>query len=172
MNLRCLILIFIFSLFFNKGRGQNCQTIDVIKPALERVLDKKIKDSILVANKIDIAHSTWKETSARFQANGIHPCEVSCKTKEGLEELLNSIHTHLIHIDKSDDFVLLEERNEYYFLKIQDHLKTAIDLMETAPAEIYIKEIDYALENVGLINGKVGTEEILGRIFSKFCVGK
>ena len=90
-----------------------------------------------------------------------------------MEELLNSIQTHLIHIDKSDDFVLLEERNEFYFRKIQDHLKLAIDLMDSdTPAEIYIKEIDYALENVGLINGKVGTEEILGRIFSKFCVGK
>lgn len=156
-NLRLFVLDISAELDFDKFMSQH---------------ESKIKDSILVANKIDIAHSTWKETSARFQANGIHPCEVSCKTKEGLEELLNSIHTHLIHIDKSDDFVLLEERNEYYFLKIQDHLKTAIDLMETAPAEIYIKEIDYALENVGLINGKVGTEEILGRIFSKFCVGK
>ena len=134
--------------------------------------ESKIKNSILVANKIDIAHESWKNTSLLFQAKGIHPCEVSCKTKNGLEELLNSIQTHLIHIDKSDDFVLLEERNEYYFGKIQEHLKTAIELMDTAPAEIYIKEIDYALENVGLINGKVGTEEILGRIFSKFCVGK
>jgi len=133
----------------------------------------KLENSILVANKIDIADESWLETKKHFQSTGISLCEVSCKTKEGLEDLLNSIQAHLIHIDKSDDFVLLEERNEFYFQKIQEHLKLAIELMESdVPAEIYIKEIDYALENVGLINGKVGTEEILGRIFSKFCVGK
>ncbi len=156
-NLRLFVLDVSIPIDFEKFMGQH---------------EFKIKNSILVANKIDIANETWEKTSAQFQAIGINPCEVSCKTKQGLEELLNSIQTHLIHIDKSDDFVLLEERNEYYFRKIQDHLKLAIDLMESAPAEIYIKEIDYALENVGLINGKVGTEEILGRIFSKFCVGK
>ena len=47
MNLRYLIFIFIFNLFLNKGRSQNCQAIDAIKPALERALDKKVKDSIL-----------------------------------------------------------------------------------------------------------------------------
>lgn len=134
--------------------------------------DSKIRNSILVANKLDIAHSSWENTKQRFQSIGIEPCEVSCKSKQGIEELLNSIHNHLIQIDKSDDYVLLEERNEFYFRKIQEHLKNAIDLMSSAPAEIYIKEIDYALENVGHINGKIGTEEILGRIFSKFCVGK
>ncbi|MBP7282351.1 MAG: tRNA uridine-5-carboxymethylaminomethyl(34) synthesis GTPase MnmE [Leptospiraceae bacterium] len=151
--------------------------LDVSAPidveAFAQVHQSRMQNSILVANKIDIEHETWKKNKAQFQTLGISLCEVSCKTKQGLEELLNSIQTHLIHIDKSDDFVLLEERNEFYFRKIQDHLKLAIDLMDSdTPAEIYIKEIDYALENVGLINGKVGTEEILGRIFSKFCVGK
>ena len=47
MNLRYLILIFVFSFILNKGTGQNCQTIERIKPSLERVLDKKVKDSIL-----------------------------------------------------------------------------------------------------------------------------
>lgn len=47
MNLRYLIFIFFFSLYLYKGTSQNCQTIDRIRPDLERVLDKKIKDSIL-----------------------------------------------------------------------------------------------------------------------------
>lgn len=133
----------------------------------------KIENLILVANKIDIAHFTWINTKAKFLEMNISFCEVSCKTKQGLEELLHSIQTHLIQIDKTDDFVLLEERNEFYFQAIQEHLKLALELTEMGtPAEIIIKEIDYALENVGMINGKVGTEEILGRIFSKFCVGK
>ncbi|HMV44876.1 MAG TPA: tRNA uridine-5-carboxymethylaminomethyl(34) synthesis GTPase MnmE [Leptospiraceae bacterium] len=150
--------------------------LDISKPILfDELIERyehKIRNSILVANKLDIAHESWVKNKELFRSANIEACEVSCKTKQGIDELLNSIHSRLIQIDKSDDYVLLEERNEFYFRKIQEHLKNAIDLMESAPAEIYIKEIDYALENVGYINGKIDTEEILGRIFSKFCVGK
>lgn len=41
-----------------------------------------------------------------------------------------------------------------------------------APAEIYIQEINSSLKEIGEVNGHVDNEEILGRIFSKFCVGK
>lgn len=47
MNLRYLIFIFILGFILNKGTSQNCPTVDQIRPALERVLDKKAKDSIL-----------------------------------------------------------------------------------------------------------------------------
>lgn len=134
----------------------------------------KLKDCIIVANKIDLAHPTWKgENLERFKNLNPSLCEISCKSREGLDALLEIIREKLTHLDKPEDFVLLEERNEFHFLKIQDHLGKLINLMENnAPAEIYIKEIDYALENIGMVNGRVDTEEVLGRIFSKFCVGK
>lgn len=47
MNLRYLIFIFILSFILNKGTSQNCQAVDQIRHSLERVLDKKVKDSIL-----------------------------------------------------------------------------------------------------------------------------
>lgn len=47
MNLRYHILILILSFILNKGTSQNCQAVDQIRPSLERVLDKKAKDSIL-----------------------------------------------------------------------------------------------------------------------------
>lgn len=47
MNLRYLIFIFILSFILNKGTSQNCQAVYQIRHSLERVLDKKVKDSIL-----------------------------------------------------------------------------------------------------------------------------
>ena len=32
--------------------------------------------------------------------------------------------------------------------------------------------INQALENIGQITGRIETEEILGRVFSRFCIGK
>ncbi len=87
--------------------------------------------------------------------------------------MLDQLKGKLTDTNTSDDIVLLEERQLYHIQKIESNLNEAITLLETgAPAEIYIQEINYAIKEVGEINGHVDNEEILGRIFSKFCVGK
>lgn len=76
-------------------------------------------------------------------------------------------------MDNSEDVVLLEDRQRFHIQKIESNLSEAIRLMEdNAPAEIYIQEINSSLKEIGEVNGHVENEEILGRIFSKFCVGK
>ena len=49
----------------------------------------------------------------------------------------------------------------------------ARDLVETgASEELIAAEVRLALENIALITGEVYTEDILDRIFSRFCIGK
>ena len=134
----------------------------------------KLHEAIIIANKVDIRHPNWdKEKLIRLWDKNLNICEISCKTKQGLDELLQLISQKLLHQDLASDFVLLEARNTYHFTTIQNCLNTTLDLIHNnAPPEIYIKEIDAALDEIAMINGKVETEEILGRIFSKFCVGK
>lgn len=99
--------------------------------------------------------------------------EISCKTKEGISNLLDAIKERTGKLGHSEDYVLLEERQRYHFETIVRCLDKTLHLLkEGAPAEIYIQEINYALAEIGEVNGKVDTEEVLGRIFSKFCVGK
>lgn len=135
----------------------------------------RLTGSILVANKIDIAHPTWK-TEDWKDLDSKYQCEfvsVSCKSKEGIEELLLKLKEKLSETEAADDFILLEERQAFHIQAIHKHLTEAITLLESqAPAEIYIQEINYALKEIGEVNGRVENEEILGRIFSKFCVGK
>ncbi len=132
----------------------------------------KLSGSILVANKIDIRHPLYKSElfskDTRFDY-----IEVSCATKSGIEKLIQLISDKSKKSEPAEDYVMLEERNKHHFRKIISYLEEALRLTEEkAPAEITVKEIDYAMEEVGQINGKIETEEILGRIFSKFCVGK
>ena len=132
------------------------------------------QNALVVANKIDIQHSSWKNLLKLLQdKKNIDICELSCKTGEGTPELLQKLKEKLGKAEDSSEYVLLEERNKHHFRVIVQCLKTMLGLMETdTPPEIYIKEIDSALEEIGKVNGRVDTEEILGRIFSKFCVGK
>ncbi|MDV6234166.1 tRNA uridine-5-carboxymethylaminomethyl(34) synthesis GTPase MnmE [Leptospira ellisii] len=141
------------------------------KEFIKRNLDR-LEGSILVANKIDIRDSSWDRSAFTDLKNTI-VCEISCKTGEGVPTLLGSIKERAGTVGHSDDYVLLEERQRYHFETILRSLENTLRLLEEgAPAEIYIKEIDYALSEIGEVNGRVDTEEILGRIFSKFCVGK
>ncbi|EPG74077.1 tRNA modification GTPase TrmE [Leptospira fainei serovar Hurstbridge str. BUT 6] len=134
----------------------------------------KLVGAVIAANKFDIKHSSWDPQILRDEnLSGAILCEVSCKTKSGIEELILEISKKLQTLESSEDYVLLEERNRYHFLAIVRSLNACLALIDSnAPAEIYIKEIDSALSEIGEVNGRVDTEEVLGRIFSKFCVGK
>ncbi|WP_040509001.1 tRNA uridine-5-carboxymethylaminomethyl(34) synthesis GTPase MnmE [Leptospira wolffii] len=134
----------------------------------------KLEGAIVAANKFDIKDPSWdRNILLEKKFRGISVCELSCKTKQGIDELIRQISGKLQSLESSEDYVLLEERNRYHFSSITRSLENCLSLMEeNAPAEIYIKEIDFALFEIGEVNGRVDTEEILGRIFSKFCVGK
>lgn len=134
----------------------------------------KSGNTIFVANKSDIAHTHWQQERKKLQKEkSIDILELSCKTGEGVKRLLELIHSKLQNAESGTEYILLEERNKHHFRQIDSSLQKAAQLMhEKAPPEIYIKEIDIALEEIGRVNGKVETEEVLGRIFSKFCVGK
>ncbi|MCX7999037.1 MAG: tRNA uridine-5-carboxymethylaminomethyl(34) synthesis GTPase MnmE [Leptospiraceae bacterium] len=135
----------------------------------------KLQNTIVLGNKCDILHPTWNlnEFSQRLTEMGAYFVKCSCKSKEGVDELLEKIHELISSSEIHEDVVLLEERNIYLLKKIISNLETALTLInENAPSEIYVKEVDSCLELVGQINGRIDTEEILGRIFSKFCIGK
>lgn len=135
----------------------------------------RLQGSILVANKIDIAHAHWNEADWQ-DLDSKYQCEfvkVSCKSRIGIDALLLKLKQKLSVTEATEDIVLLEERHAYHIETIHKHLTEAISLLTNeTPPEIYIQEINYALKEIGEVNGRVENEEILGRIFSKFCVGK
>lgn len=147
-----------------------------IKIDFENFFDKhqlNLTESILIANKIDKKENSWEESKKKFEDKNIVVHEISCIEKKGIKELIQILNDKLNIDVKKEDFILLEERNKFNLTKILESVKASLELfLQNAPAEIYIKEIDSALYFIGMINGRVDNEEILGRIFSKFCVGK
>jgi tRNA modification GTPase len=140
-----------------------------------KINSNRLGGALVVANKIDAKHPHWNPNEWQNQSKigNFEFVEISCKTNEGIPHLLSKLKEKLTPNQISEDIVLLEERQIYHIQKIETNLSEAILLLETgAPAEVYIQEINYALLEIGEVNGQVENEEILGRIFSKFCVGK
>jgi tRNA U34 5-carboxymethylaminomethyl modifying GTPase MnmE/TrmE len=65
-------------------------------------------------------------------------------------------------------------KTSYYAVaKFSGEKSTAMDLLGAGdPPELVAVELRTALGAVGEVVGEAGTEEILGKIFSSFCIGK
>ena len=51
-------------------------------------------------------------------------------------------------------------------------LDDALGGLETLPSDLLGEEIRQAIFHLGTITGEITTDEVLGQIFSKFCIGK
>ena len=68
--------------------------------------------------------------------------------------------------------VITNERHRDCLQRADQALSSFIDLTKQAPLSILATDIREALVALDEIVGRTYTEDILGRIFSKFCVGK
>lgn len=123
---------------------------------------------LLLLNKCDRGiHPDWET------AEGVR---LSCLTGDGLKELTAAI-AHCLGadnwLDSRASLVSVNARHQHL-------LKQALNAVEQAAAslsagespEFIALDLREALTHLGEITGKVDTEDVLGKIFSTFCIGK
>lgn len=122
---------------------------------------------VTVLNKADLGeHSDW---------SGHEGVLLSCASGAGLERLRRAIREALDlgEADWGEHAVAINTRHRDCLRRADESLETAEVLLESGAApELAALELRGALEALGEIVGKVDTEEILGAIFSRFCIGK
>ena len=127
-------------------------------------------DELVVLNKVDLLSD---RAGLPIVSSGI---PISCRTGEGIEALVAAILTKVTGRNAGEaapDVMAINTRHRDCLGKAQGHLAAAIALLESGePPELVAVELRSALGDVGEIVGEAGTEEILGKIFSSFCIGK
>ncbi len=133
-------------------------------PMLEKV-KAACGDVLVVANKIDLVAS---DKAAPGSAR------VSAQTGAGIDELRRQIVDKIGGANwRSGSLLVTNERHFSALKQAQAALKDASEeLKKKAPAELISLQIRSALGALEDIIGVTHTEDILGRIFSKFCIGK
>lgn len=100
---------------------------------------------------------------------------ISAKTGSGLPELTAALAEIGRCITGDTDETLVTNIRHYEALsraatalgRVRDGLKVA-----TLPPDLIAQDLREALYHLGEIVGEIGTEEVLGNIFRKFCIGK
>ncbi len=135
---------------------------------------------IVLANKLDLLSTrAIEELPGRLATIfGAKVLAVSATTGAGLDELRSELAELLdLSAQRSGEALGLHDRQKRCILAAGDASSQAGKLLADAPevtdvAELVAVELREALAQLGAISGEVVTEDILGRIFARFCVGK
>lgn len=133
------------------------------------------KQSILAVNKADAGLSVNRSDLLEFSPPEriVH---TSAKTGMGIEDLKNAVSMLLrgnAGRAEAGEVVLTELRHKLAIEKASESLSSFLRLLDAGESpEFLALDLRVALDSLGEITGEVTTEDVLGRIFSKFCVGK
>lgn len=126
----------------------------------ERHPDKKI---FMIANKMDLGSVVQNEAFVISAKNGVNIVDLKSKLVEEMKGDFNL----------ANDTIVSNARHYDALIKTADALKTAKEAIESNTTGDFIAmDIRQAMFELGQITGDISTDDLLGNIFSKFCIGK
>jgi tRNA modification GTPase len=129
--------------------------------------------AIVAFNKADL-DSAWSESEVRQLPAGRPSVEVSALTGRGIDPLRKMIICHLFGgSPERDGFVVTNLRHRHCLERTEQALGRAAEALAASLSEEFaLADLHAALGALGEITGETTVEELLGEIFSRFCIGK
>ncbi len=125
------------------------------------------KRAVVVQNKIDRAQRACPLPDAK------QVLATSCKTGEGIDKLKQFLTADTAQAATGDGLMISNLRHYEALLRAQTELEAAlIQLSAARGGEIYAEHIRAALTHLKDLIGEVTPDDVLGVIFSTFCMGK
>jgi tRNA modification GTPase len=136
--------------------------------AEHQMIDSANRPLILILNKTDL----MSDPPAAESALGV---PVSALTGAGLEDLwhaLEGLIDQLLPRQGEEPQVLLSAFQEEQIRQLREALERAVQAHDREEPEIIAEDIRHALAYLGRLRGTSLTPDLIGEIFSRFCVGK
>ncbi|QIY89421.1 tRNA uridine-5-carboxymethylaminomethyl(34) synthesis GTPase MnmE [Chryseobacterium gallinarum] len=133
---------------------------------------------IICATKIDEVIPTQYEAIEDVFRDAIaHEFDfikISAVENQNIQDLKNELSSYVEQLQSEESNVVIT--NQRHFEALQKSLDAVNKVKEAISFQISTELLAYelrnALEHLGTISGEVTNNEILGNIFSKFCIGK
>ncbi|MDR2000896.1 MAG: tRNA uridine-5-carboxymethylaminomethyl(34) synthesis GTPase MnmE [Zoogloeaceae bacterium] len=123
-------------------------------------------ERIIIENKCDLAQTAV----ARFEAQGQIHLRLSAKTGAGMPLLHDELLRVAGWIGHGEDAILARERHLDALTEASAHLEAATGNLERL--ELAAEELRLAQNALTAITGEFTADDLLGVIFSRFCIGK
>ena len=128
------------------------------------------KNLIIIGNKSDL--KVENIITKYFKKNNFNI--MSSMNKKDINKLKNHLNQFIKDNIVDDDCeVMINERHYNTLINVRKSIDNVKENLENrSNTDLLALDIKYALDNLGQITGEVTNDEILGNIFSKFCIGK
>jgi tRNA modification GTPase len=130
---------------------------------------------ILAINKIDLVEEEAKQNLKSDIQNPKSKIFTTASQNQGLEDLETAI-LEIIHAGKAqaaDMDLAINHRQAAALVTAKTSLEQVqVTIVEQLPFDFWSIDLRSAIHALGEITGEEVTESVLGRIFSKFCIGK
>ena len=138
---------------------------------------KEHQRMIIVINKADMVDTvTLKSITGALKSHfsNSRVIAISAKHNTNIDELINELTIEFAPAIVNNEAVVVTNTRHYESLfKAKESLEMVIEgLSSRIPTDIIAMDIRQVLHYIGEITGEITTDEILGSIFSKFCIGK
>jgi tRNA modification GTPase len=146
-------------------------TIKNISHDIKKLINQK---TLIIINKQDKKNFNEKPILKNLKDEnflGIH--KMSTITKFGYKNLIEDLEKILDNLyDNQSDTLISRSRHRNLLEKTSKHLKNYLKISRSNDVEKVAEELRIASNYLGEIVGFIGVEEVLGRIFKDFCIGK
>lgn len=149
------------------------QKADVAHQTLVFLLNKSDLVKVESAEYIDQLKNLVCETVGETQKH-IYIQTLSAKTGNGLDQLRQTLSETHRDMNPLGDAILVSNVRHYEALK---HASESLDavrkgLDDGIPTDLVAQDLRETLYYLGSITGEITTDEVLGSIFGRFCIGK
>lgn len=126
------------------------------------------QEFIVVVNKLDLAGQQF-DFLAEF-----NPVFISAKAQINLDLLMDRIAAVSAQFSEQQNEVLISNVRHFEALNraYEDLIRVQEGMNSGLPTDLIAMDIRQVIGQIGSITGAVDVEEVLGSIFSKFCIGK
>lgn len=143
------------------------------EPELPEVADLANKIPVLrVINKMDLLHNA--NLSAKQSYPELTPLLISVKTGQGLEAFKDKLLEMAGLSHQPEHAFIARQRHINALLACEQHLQNAHEFAQQDDRilDLFAEELRLAHDSLGEITGKMLPDDLLGLIFSRFCIGK
>jgi tRNA modification GTPase len=114
------------------------------------------------------------DQSSKQTADSENQLFVSAKTGQGLEQLKSELLKVAGWQPESEGGILARKRHVEALLNAEQLIKNALVLLksQTSSIELAAEEMRLAQDELSTITGQFLPDDLLGKIFSTFCIGK